>query len=108
MAERREVAESALKALCDEMGVAYTTESAPVEGAWLLSTVTRGRVNLMAWSLRDGRRGMFYPLGSSQSQNLTHEQVYDQCWFAFWVIRRQRERQDAAYREALPHQDAPH
>jgi ATP-dependent DNA ligase len=38
--ERREVAETALKQMCDRIGVRYTTESQPEEGAWFLSTVT--------------------------------------------------------------------
>jgi hypothetical protein len=98
--ERREVAETALKHLCDEMGVPYTTEGVKVDGAWFLDTVTRGRVNVMRWTEHSQPQGdgtpawsMDYPLGSSQSQNLTHEQVYDQCWFAFWVIRRTAQRQ---------------
>jgi hypothetical protein len=103
--ERREIAESALKALCDEMGVPYTTESNKVDGAWFLDTVTRGRVNIMRWTERSQPQGdgmpawsCDYPLGSSQSQNLTHAQAYEQCWFAFWVLRRTREREGGLVR----------
>jgi len=82
--ERREVAESALKHLCERIGVEYSTESSdPVEGAWFLSTITRGRVNIYAWS-NGGRvngMGVSRPLGSC-GDNLTHEEVYDRCWFA--------------------------
>lgn len=86
--ERREVAESALSQLCDKMGVQYTTETAQVDGAWFLETVTRGRVNIVAWTTGDSGRPccITYPLGSSQTMNLTHEQVYDRCWFAHRCI----------------------
>ena len=70
--------------LCERVGVEYSTESSePVEGAWFLSTIKRGRVNIYAWS-NDGRVGgmsVSQPLGS-YGDNLTHEQVYDRCWFA--------------------------
>ena len=80
--ERREVAESALKQLL------YTTETHQVDGAWFLETVTRGRVNIVAWTTGDSGKPccVTYPLGSSQTMNLTHEQVYDQCWFAYRCI----------------------
>lgn len=81
--ERRAVAESALKHLCERIGVVYTTETEPVEGAWFLDTITRGRVNIYQWSenVRTGGRGVSKPLGN-YGDNLTHEQVYDRCWFA--------------------------
>ena len=101
--ERREVAESALKQLCEEIGVTYTTETAPVDGAWFLETVTRGRVNIMAWTTGDAGKvtGLTHPLGSSQTMNLTHEQAYDQCWFAHRCI-------EAANRAATAHLMEPY
>ena len=83
MAERREIAESALKSLCARVGVAYTTESQYVEGAWFLESVTRGRVNIAAWceGSRHNGRSIEWPL-ESYGQNLTHAEVYDRAWFA--------------------------
>ena len=83
MAERREIAESALKSLCARVGVAYTTESQYVEGAWFLESVTRGRVNIAAWceGSRHNGRSIKWPL-ESYGQNLTHAEVYDRAWFA--------------------------
>lgn len=87
MAERRAVAESALKHLCERIGKEYTTETQPVPGAWFLDTVTRGRVNIYQWdeSARTGGRSVSSPLGS-YGQNLTHEEVYDRCWFTDRVL----------------------
>ena len=81
--ERREVAESALKHLCERIGVDYTTETVVIEGAWFLVTVSRGRVTIAAW-FSGGRiagRGISYPLGY-YGQNLTHKEAYDRLWFA--------------------------
>lgn len=86
--ERREIAESALKQLCERIGVQYTTETEQIDGAWFLETVSRGRVNIVAWTMSDSGKPncITYPLGSSQTMNLTHEQVYDQCWFTQRVM----------------------
>jgi hypothetical protein len=94
--ERREIAESALKQLCELVGVAYSTESTPVgervAGAWFLETASRGRVNIMAWCPSDSGElvCITHPLGTSLALNLTHEQAYDQCWMACSCIRLSR------------------
>jgi hypothetical protein len=81
--ERRELAESALKHLCESIGVRYGTEGTFDQGAWFLDTITRNKVNIAQWSegSRKGGRSVHMPLGS-YGENLTHEQVYDRCWFA--------------------------
>ena len=84
--ERREIAESALKQLCERINVRYTTETQPLSNAWFLESVTRGRVNIMQWQDDVNRsRGINGPLGS-YGLNLTHEQVYDRCWFADRIL----------------------
>ncbi len=84
----RSLAESALQQLCGAIGVDYTTEGEPVDGAWFLSSVTRGRVNIEQWSegTRTGGRGVSQPLGS-YGLNLTNSEVYDRCWFAHRVLK---------------------
>jgi hypothetical protein len=81
--ERREVAESALKHMCERIGVAYTTETQPIEDAWFLDSNGRGRVTIAQWSedAHSGGRGISHPLGS-YGVNLTHEGAYDRLWFA--------------------------
>lgn len=83
MAERRALAESALRHLCDRIGVCYGSETEYQDGAWFLETITRSRVNIAQWSegSHTGGRSLTHPLGD-YGQNLTHEQVYDRCWFA--------------------------
>jgi hypothetical protein len=86
--ERREIAESALKHMCARIGVKYTTETEPVDGAWFLATVTRGRVNIEQWSenAHTGGRSVSHPLGS-YGLNLTHEEAYDRLWFADRILK---------------------
>lgn len=79
--ERRELAESALRNLCDRIGVSYTTETKPVDGAWFLDTINRNHVNIAQWSEYTEGQSISMPLGN-YGQNLTHEEVYDRCWFA--------------------------
>lgn len=97
--ERREVAESALKHVCGRIGVLYTTETEPIEGAWFLATEGRNRVSIEQWSenVRTGGRGISLPLGS-YGQNLTHEEAYDRLWFADRIM--------TARSEALTHSKA--
>lgn len=100
--ERREVAESALKHMCARIGVEYSTETSdPVEDAWFLDTVTRGRVTIAAWSNggRIGGRGISHPLGS-YGVNLTHEEAYDRLWFAdrCFTARSEQEKLDNPWR----------
>ena len=87
MAERRALAETALKHLCDRIGVLYTTEDQPIDDAWFLETVSRSRVNIMQWNeqIRTRGRGISQPLGG-YGLVLTHEQVYDRCWFADRIL----------------------
>ena len=79
--ERREIAESALRHLCDRIGVPYSTESDRQPGAWFLSTIHRNSVNIYQWGDEPGQYGVSSPLGS-YGEMLSHEQVYDRCWFA--------------------------
>ena len=85
--ERREVAESALKHICDRIGVPYTTETEPLDGAWFLATEGRNRVSIEQWSenAHTGGRSVSMPLGN-YGQNLTREEVYDRLWFADRLI----------------------
>jgi hypothetical protein len=80
MSERRAVAESALRHLCERIGVEYTTETERKPDAWFLETITRARVNIMQWAGEDNY-GLSHPLGG-YGLNLSHEEVYDRCWFA--------------------------
>lgn len=95
--ERREVAESALKHMCDRIGVLYTTETHPLDGAWFLATVTRNKVNIEQWSetAHTGGRGVSHPLGS-YGLNLTHEEAYDRLWFADRCFTAQRDAANVA------------
>lgn len=88
-----------MRHLCDRIGVAYGSETDFQQGAWFLDTYTRGRVNISQWSegSHTGGRSVSRPLGS-YGENLTHEQVYDRCWFADRVM--------TARSEAMTHKRA--
>jgi hypothetical protein len=90
--ERREVAESALRHMCDRIGVQYTTETQPADNAWFLDTEGRNRVTVAQWSsnAHTGGRGISHPLGS-YGCNLTHEEAYDRLWFADRCFTAQQE-----------------
>ena len=69
--ERRAIAESALRHLCDRMGVPYGKETAPQPGAWFLDTVHRNCVNIYQWGDSPGQYGVSSPLGSYGKCSLT-------------------------------------
>jgi hypothetical protein len=95
----RALAESALKQMCERIGVAYATESEYVEGAWFLDTESRGRATISQWceGSRVGGRSVHRPLGN-YGENLTYDELYDRLWFADRIL--------TARSEAMTHNKA--
>ena len=100
MAERatRQLAENALKHLCERIGAVYTTLHNPIEGAWFLDA-SRSHADIAQWTRGDAGEitCVSHPLGE-YGRNLTFSEIYDRCWFA--------DRCFTAHSEALTHAKA--
>ena len=78
--ELRELAESALRQLCDKIGVTYCRNT-KTPGGWFLESVTYAQSNIAQWSDDPEKWSISYPLGN-YGQNLRNAEIYDRCWFA--------------------------